>query len=204
MTKARSVLITDPPWSWSGGKTKSPKYMTMTHAEIAELGRTHRNLVTKDSVLLMWATVPTLSIALGVMDAWGWSYKSSLIWHKSRHGTGFWSKSNCEIVLIGTRGKPGCAIRGKQSNTIFEGKPLHKEHSSKPEFLHLWAEKHFADAIKVETFARNNRAGWSTYGENLGHLITKDGLTRWPTPIGRTSLLCAKEIIASGSALTSL
>lgn len=62
----------------------------------------------------MWATFPMLREALDVIEAWGFSYKTvAFNWVKqNRNGTGIfmglgnWTRSNSEICLLATKGKP--------------------------------------------------------------------------------------------------
>ncbi len=67
-----------------------------------------------NSTLFMWATFPMLENALELIKAWGFTYKtvaftwakqnkSCLGWH---FGTGYWTRANAEICLLGTKGKP--------------------------------------------------------------------------------------------------
>ena len=60
----------------------------------------------------MWTTNQHLRIALGVMEAWGFEYKSNYVWVKDGISTGRWNRSRHEILLIGTRGNPVCPAPG--------------------------------------------------------------------------------------------
>ncbi len=174
------VAIVDPPWSFKTrsdkGKGRNPKYDVMSFEDMRALGPAVRQIMEKQSVLLMWSTAPHLKDAMALLATWGFEYKSYMVWKKKKTATGYWSRSNCEIVLIGTRGQPGAPKRGTQSPSVFSGKPLEKRHSSKPDFLHKWVEKHYPDARKLELFARRERKGWTTVGSDLGTLITPLGI----------------------------
>lgn len=174
------VVLIDPPWpmaSWSTkGREKMPGYETQSLEELMQLGRTVRSLLAKDAVALVWCTAPQLSNAMVVVAQWGLSYRTYRVWKKRKLGLGYWTRSDCEILLICTRGKPKTPKRGKQGRAIFEGQPKDKRHSSKPVCMHEWVEEHYPEARKLELFARNERDGWTTYGGDLGTWITPEGI----------------------------
>ena len=174
------VCIVDPPWTFltrsTKGKKKNPKYDVMTFDELRALRPTVSALMERKSVMLMWSTAPHLKQAMTLLAEWGFEYKSYMIWKKDKAATGYWARSNCEIILVATRGQPGAPKAGTQSLSVFEGKPLEKKHSSKPDFLHKWVEKHYGDATKLELFARRKRESWTTLGGDLGTFITPTGI----------------------------
>lgn len=175
------VAIVDCPWSFKArsdkGKKKNPKYDVMSFDELRALRPTVSALMERSAVLLMWSTAPHLASALALIAEWGFEYKSYMIWKKDKAATGYWARSNCEIVLVATRGQPGAPKPGTQALSVFEGKPIEKKHSSKPDWLHKWVEKHYGDATKLELFARRKREGWTTVGGDLGTFITPTGIT---------------------------
>lgn len=171
-----SVVILDPPWAWSGGKSKSPKYRTMKLRDLCALAPTVKTLGGAHSLALMWVTIPTLESGMALLATYGYEYKSALIWKKSRPGTGFYSRCDAEIVLIGRRGSPGVPLPSNRTRTIFEGQPTEKRHSSKPTSLHAWVEANYPEARKVELFARVVRQGWQCIGDELGLMITPHGV----------------------------
>lgn len=179
-----TVFIADPPWAWSGGKKKAPKYSTMKLKELCDLAPAVKAMQGRDNLMLMWATAPTLQQAMALMATWGFAYKSFLIWRKRKLGTGFYSRNNAEIVLIGRKGRPGCPQKGEQGLTIFDGEARDARHSSKPHELHEWVERHYADARKIELFARVNRDGWNCFGFDVGSAITPTGIVPVTTRTG--------------------
>ena len=54
-------------------------------------------------VLFLWATMPRLPFAVEVMAAWGFGYRTAIVWIKDRAGTGYWSRGQCELLLIQAR-----------------------------------------------------------------------------------------------------
>lgn len=204
-----TVLIADPAWKWTGGKSKAPKYETVSIKGLHALAPAVKELAGKDSLMLMWCTIPTLADAIALLATWGYAYKSAHVWKKPKIGTGFYSRNNVEIVLIGRRGRPGVPAMGQQEATIFEGAPLEKRHSSKPDWLHKWVERHYASAEKIELFARVNRFGWKCIGADLGTLVTPAGIVHKdqclpPSSEGEYGEKIFQEIASSASSRNSV
>ena len=162
------TVLADPPWSYNQAKGLSgvaaAHYATMATKDIAALPV--EAVAAMDSVLLMWATNPLLPEALRVMDAWGFAYKTSLTWCKNTFGPGFWLRGQSEHVLIGTRGKP-------PRPAVAPSSVLHADnpgHSQKPRSFYPIAEA-LGAGPRVELFARQQRAGWTAWGNELSRTI---------------------------------
>lgn len=187
------VAIIDPPWphaNYSKTKSgKSPKYDMMGFPELMALGPAILSMLTKDAIVFVWATAAHLSNAMVTVASWGLEYRSYRIWEKKGQSTGHWVRSNAEIVLLCTRGKPKGPIRGKQGRTTFEGPAWSRQHSAKPWAIHEWCELHYPEARRLELFARTTRPGWDSFGSDLGTLITPDGIVPIcsSTPVSQTS-----------------
>ena len=73
-----------------------------------------KEIAADDSILFMWATFPNLKEAFDVIDAWGFDYKTvAFVWVKQNKksdslfwGMGYWTRSNAEVCLLATRGRP--------------------------------------------------------------------------------------------------
>ena len=134
-----------------------------------------------DAVLWLWATAPMLPQALTVMPAWGFTYRSHLVWAKDRAGTGYWARSQHELLLIGTRGSVPAPSPGSQPASVITA-PVGR-HSEKPPVFAEIIETLFPTLPKVELFARKVRPGWEGWGfeatdqfDNSGQL--EDSLLR--------------------------
>ncbi len=177
---ASGVAIIDPPWSFkaysSKGNKKSPKYSLMEIEALRALRPCVNSLLAKDAVVLMWSTSPHLASAMALLTDWGLTYKSYMVWAKDRQAMGYWSRSNCEIVLVATKGKPRAPKMGTQGLSLFRAPPMEQRNSAKPETLHHWAEKHYPEASKLELFARRERDGWNCIGNELGKQIMPHGI----------------------------
>lgn len=161
-----SVVLADPPWAFAANSAEKPckgarrHYQTMKTKDIAAIPVSA--LAAKDSLCLMWATAPMIEDALRVLRAWGFRYKSQLVWDKGRIGTGYWARNQHEIVLIGRRGRFPCGQPALFPTSIIPGKRT--EHSRKPTWLHEVIEARHPEATKLELFARAPRAGWTVLG----------------------------------------
>lgn len=162
--KLYGVIYADPPWRFEtyseNGMDRSADnhYPTMSLIDIAAL----KVPAADDCVLYLWATVPMLPEALNVMEAWGFEYKSQVVWVKDRIGTGYWTRNQHEILLIGTKGGIPAPAQGSQPSSVINA-PLGR-HSEKPEVFAEMIEALFPATPKVELFCRSPRAGWSVFG----------------------------------------
>ena len=96
------------------------------------------------------------------MAAWGFTYRSHLVWNKLRAGTGYWFRNQHELLLIGTRGAPPCPAMGEQwTSVLSEGAG---PHSVKPDGAYALIEAYFPTLPKIELNARRARPGWDAWG----------------------------------------
>lgn len=159
--------MADPPWrfevySRDTGLQKSADnhYPTMTVEEIATL----KIPAAKGAVLFLWATAPMLENALDVMRAWGFKYKSNLVWVKSKIATGYWFRNQHEILLIGTSGDFPSHHSKTVSSLVID--PT-REHSRKPDRVYEIIERYYPSETKIELFARTKRFGWTAWGNEV-------------------------------------
>jgi N6-adenosine-specific RNA methylase IME4 len=108
MTKYE-IIYADPPWHYGGQKMLSGSkaenhYPTM---KLSELKALPVQSITDDNALLfMWSSSPHLDQAIELMKAWGFSYATvAFVWDKVRPVSGFYTMSQCEICLVGKKGK---------------------------------------------------------------------------------------------------
>jgi N6-adenosine-specific RNA methylase IME4 len=119
--------------------------------------------------LYLWVPNALLPDGLAVMTAWGFQYKSNLIWHKIRkdggsdgRGVGFYFRNVTEILLFGVRGKNARTLAPGRSrvNMIQTRK---REHSRKPDEQYDVIEA-CSPGPYIELFARGLKNGWTTWG----------------------------------------
>lgn len=161
------VILTDPPWTFEVRSDKgldrsaSNHYPTMTIDDIINLDVP--SIAADNCILFMWATSPLLPDALSVMSAWGFEYKSHCVWVKDKIGTGYWFRSQHEILLIGTKGRIPAPVPGTQWSSIVHA-PV-GVHSEKPATFHEMVEHYFPTLPKLEMHCRGKgRPNWATWG----------------------------------------
>ncbi len=103
------------------------------------------------------------------MKAWGFTYKSNIVWHKVRkdggsdgRGVGFYFRNVTELILFGVRGKNARTLAPgrRQVNLLATRK---REHSRKPDEQYEIIEACSRGPF-LELFARGTRKGWATWG----------------------------------------
>ncbi|WP_103171796.1 MT-A70 family methyltransferase [Paracoccus sp. SY] len=180
------TVLADPPWQFQNRTGKMApehkrlsRYPTMTLDEICALPVDR--IADARSHLYLWVPNALLPEGLKVMESWGFTYKSNLIWYKTRkdggpdrRGVGFYFRNVTEILLFGVRGKdvrtldPGRS----QENVIATQK---REHSRKPDEQYGLIEA-CSWGPRLEMFARGPRKGWTVWGNQA-----EDYQPDWPT-----------------------
>ncbi|MDT8856449.1 MT-A70 family methyltransferase [Paracoccaceae bacterium Fryx2] len=164
------AVLADPPWSYemysAKGHAKSPEaqYDTLSAAAIAALPVGH--LAGPDCLLFLWSTWPHLPVAMEVLRAWGFAYKTGGAWvkrtasGKASFGTGYLLRSSTEPFLIGTIGNPQIASRSVRNLIDAE----RREHSRKPPEARAMIGQLLPHAYACELFAREPWAGHDVWG----------------------------------------
>ncbi len=171
------TILADPPWKFDNrtGKVAPEhkrlfRYETMTNEEIIKLPV--NAIAAERSHLYLWVPNALVGLGLEVMKAWGFTYKTNLIWYKvrkdggpDRRGVGFYFRNVTEMVLFGVKGglrtlKPGRT----QPNLITARK---REHSRKPNQLYDIIEA-CSPGPYLELFARIPRDDWRVWGNEAG------------------------------------
>jgi N6-adenosine-specific RNA methylase IME4 len=182
-----STLLADPPWQFQNrtGKVAPEhrrllRYPTMKLKEILELPVP--KLAAARSHLYLWVPNALLLEGLDVMQAWGFTYKTNLVWYKIRkdggpdgRGVGFYFRNVTEMLLFGVRGSMRTLQPGRtQVNLLATRK---REHSRKPDEIYDIIEQ-CSPGPYLELFARFPRPGWDQWGnedveENSFHRVAK-------------------------------
>src|SRR6201993_949434 len=147
------------------------RYDTMTLDEITALPV--EELATPTAHLYLWCPNALLPDGLEVMKAWGFSYKSNIVWHKVRkdggsggRGVGFYFRNVTELILVGVKGKSARTLApGRRRVNLLATRK--REHSRKPDEQYEIIET-CSPGPFLELFARGNRKGWTTWG-NQAH-----------------------------------
>jgi N6-adenosine-specific RNA methylase IME4 len=128
-----------------------------------------RDVVETTAHLYLWVPNALLPDGLEVMKAWGFQYKSNIIWHKLRkdggsdgRGVGFYFRNVTEILLFGVRGKNARTLDPGRSQVNYIG-TRKREHSRKPDEQYKLIEG-CSPGPYLELFARGARKGWKSWG----------------------------------------
>lgn len=149
------------------------RYETMSTDEIASLAvESHAS---DESHLYLWCPNALLAEGLQIMSAWGFTYKTNLVWYKVRkdggpdgRGVGFYFRNVTELILFGVKGGMRTLQPGRsQVNMIVKQK---REHSRKPDELFDIIES-CSPGPYLELFARNRRDGWTQWGDQVDSYV---------------------------------
>jgi N6-adenosine-specific RNA methylase IME4 len=154
------VIVIDPPWPYSSRQNDpthqiSSPYETMTIEDIKAI----KIPAADDSVLWLWATNTFLHDAFHVLEAWGFTYRTTLTWAKDFVGLGDWLGGQTEHCLMSTIGEYKVS-RHNESTLLVAPRGSHSE---KPDSFYKMVEK-LCPGKKIDMFSRKEREGWNGWG----------------------------------------
>ena len=181
--KKYQIIYADPPWRFRAFSPKGNKrsaerhYRTMSVDAIRALPV--GDLAAADCILFLWVTMPCLLDGLSVLTSWGFTYKTAaFVWiKKNRHsdslfwGMGYWTRSNAEICLLATKGKPRRLSAAVHQVIV---SPV-EEHSRKPAEVRDRIVQLAGDIPRIELFARQKAPGWDAWGNEVESDISLEG-----------------------------
>ncbi len=162
-TNHYGVIYADPPWPYSNQATRaasSNHYPSMSIDDICGLPVSGR--VKPQAHLWLWTTNSFLREAFTVIDAWGFNYKSTLVWVKKQLGLGNYLRSSHEFLLLASRGN--LVGRSTDQRSWVEHDRL--KHSQKPEVFRQVIEK-ISPGAYLELFARTTAHEWDFWGNGI-------------------------------------
>lgn len=168
-----TTILADPPWQFTNRTGKMApehrrlaRYSTMALRDICELPVAAA--ADTPAHLYLWVPNALLPEGLEVLKAWGFKYKSNIVWHKIRkdggpdgRGVGFYFRNTTEILLFGVRGSMRTLAPGRRQVNII--KTMKQEHSRKPDEHYDLIER-CSPGPYLELFARGTRPGWVAWG----------------------------------------
>ena len=174
--KKYSTILADPPWQFANRTGKMApehkrlnRYATLSLQEIKEIPVSLA--ADESSHLYLWVPNALLLEGLQVMEAWGFQYKTNIVWHKIRkdggpdgRGVGFYFRNTTELILFGIRGKLRTLQPGRRQVNII--KSMKREHSRKPDELYEIIEK-CSPGPYLELFARGMHKNWEQWGDQV-------------------------------------
>jgi len=191
-----NLIMADPPWRFElrsqAGEDKAPQAHYSCDDTAAICALPVESIAAENCLLWLWATNPMLPDALDVIRAWGFEYKTAGTWvkrttrGKDAFGTGYVLRSSNEPFLIATRGNPKTTKSTRSTVPTYDDgfhalgdgndwptgtitiEAKLREHSRKPDEAFEAAENLMPGARRIELFSRQNRAGWSVWGNEAG------------------------------------
>ena len=179
------AILADPPWKFNNSSGKiAPehkrlmRYSTLPLDEIKSIPV--NKIAAPNSHLYLWVPNALIQEGLEVLKAWGFTYKTNIIWYKIRkdggpdgRGVGFYFRNVTEIVLFGVKGKLRTLKPGRTQVNIIPARK--REHSRKPDELYRIIEG-CSPGPYLEMFARGSRENWTTWGNQ-----SEEYNISWPT-----------------------
>lgn len=172
--KKFATVLADPPWQFQNKTGKvAPEHKRLNRYGTVDLEGIKSlpvsEIVLEPAHLYLWVPNALLPEGLEVMRAWGFAYKSNIIWHKIRkdggpdgRGVGFYFRNTTEILLFGVRGKNARTLApGRRQVNII--KTMKREHSRKPDETFDLIESCSRGPF-IELFGRGKRKNWQVWG----------------------------------------
>lgn len=180
------TILADPPWQFTNRTGKMApehrrlsRYATLSLDDIAAMPVA--GVTAETAHLYLWVPNALLPDGLRILDAWGFTYKSNIVWHKIRkdggsdgRGVGFYFRNVTELVLFGVKGKNARTLPPGRTQVNLLG-TRKREHSRKPDEFYDIVEA-CSPGPYLELFARGPRQGWTSWGNQA-----EEYEPNWPT-----------------------
>jgi N6-adenosine-specific RNA methylase IME4 len=159
-----AIVLADPPWRYEHGdeaRAIENHYETMPLEYICEL----KVPAADDAMLFLCSPACMIANATKVIEAWGFVYRTNMVWEKPSIGPGVYVRSRHELLLIAMRGYvPPPAEADRPDSVIVAPRGTHSE---KPDIFYKIIECMYPGLPKVEMFARSRRDGWVAWGDQV-------------------------------------
>lgn len=165
--KKFACIMADPPWQYGNQATRASTdnhYPTMTVDEIAALPV--GQLAADNAHLHLWTTNAFLFDCQQIMESWGFTYKSVLVWVKPQMGIGNYWRVSHEFLLLGTRGT--CPFLSHSEMSWLQ--LPRTTHSTKPEEFRRVIER-VSPGPRLEMFGRRLSDGWTVWGNQISRTM---------------------------------
>jgi N6-adenosine-specific RNA methylase IME4 len=167
------VIYADPPWQYKNDSYEyyghaACKYPTLSIEALCQLPV--KAIAAKNAVLFLWVTSPLLLEAAPVVKAWGFSYKTSIVWDKERPNFGYYVGVQHEFLWICTRGvcRPNISMLPSSVRRIPSVKRIPRtQHSAKPDDFRQLIDMLYTEGKRLELFARSETDGWDSWGNDV-------------------------------------
>lgn len=168
------TIMADPPWQFVNRTGKvAPEHRRLSRYGTMDLNQIKtlpvHDITAPTAHLYLWVPNALLPEGLEVLRAWGFTYKSNIVWHKVRkdggsdgRGVGFYFRNVTELILFGTKGKNARTLPPGRSQVNYISSRK-REHSRKPDEQYPLIES-CSPGPYLELFGRGIRKGWTTWG----------------------------------------
>jgi len=174
LNKKYQIIYADPAWQYKSKECLAKKsilngklnihYNTLDLKDLKRLPI--KDILNDNCLLFLWVVSPMLDDCIDVLKSWGFKYSTiGFIWHKQKTNPGSYTMSECEICLIGKKGKIP-QPRGARNVRQFLSE-MRTKHSTKPKEVRNRIEKMFPEQSKIELFAREKSDGWDVWGNEV-------------------------------------
>ena len=168
MNKKYQVIYADPPWQYDNQATRASTenhYSGMTVNELCALPVAE--LAADDAHLHLWTTNAFLFECPRIFDAWGFEFRSSLVWVKPQMGIGNYWRNSHEFLLTAIRGD---AKRFNDKSLKSWLQANRTAHSAKPELVRQFIER-ASFGPYLELFGRRIAPNWTVWGNQIERSI---------------------------------
>lgn len=166
-------IYADPPWLYDNQGTRAATgnhYSGLTVDELCALPIA--NLAADDAHLHLWTTNGFLFDAPRIFAAWGFEFRSALVWVKPQMGIGNYWRNSHEYLLTAIRGN---AKRFNDHSLMSWLECDRAAHSAKPEQVRAMLQRASAGPY-LELFGRRPADGWTVWGNQIErNLFTPGG-----------------------------
>tara|TARA_B100001248_G_scaffold262026_1_gene255658 strand:+ start:1487 stop:2041 length:555 start_codon:yes stop_codon:yes gene_type:complete len=169
--KKYEIIYCDPPWDYKGqvqtGKGGVDSGSAQKHyacIKLPDLKKLPVNTITsEDALLFLWVTNPHLDQGIELLKSWGFKYATvAFVWDKQRVNPGFYTMSQCELCLVGKKGKIPQPRGARNVRQLVSS--MRTKHSAKPAEVRTKIDLMFPTQNKIELFARQAASGWDRWG----------------------------------------
>lgn len=158
------VIYADPPWQYEHVETWDRAienhYPTMGLSDICAMPVS--KLAAEDAILFLWVTSPKVAEAVRVVEAWGFTYRTCMVWDKDQIGMGYYFRQQHELLFVAARGALPVPLAENRYPSVLHAP--RGRHSEKPIEVYDMIEKMYPEYRKIELFSRKMREGWFAWG----------------------------------------
>lgn len=160
-----ATIYADPPWPYNNVASRGAAvnhYSVMSLDAICE--EPVRQLTEENAHLHLWTTNAFLRQAFAVIEAWGFEFKSSLVWVKDELGMGNYWRVSHEYLLLGVRGNLTFRERTLPSWILAQ----RTVHSHKPARIRTLIER-VSPGPYLELYGREElpNSEWTVFGNQV-------------------------------------